>query len=69
MIMKKILSISLIALAFACNSGNSTTDKTDSTIILDPDAGIKNDVPMRTTDTTTNMMSDTSRRSDSSRLK
>lgn len=67
MIMKKIFSICLIALAFACNSGTSTTDTTDSTIMINPDAGIKNDVPMRTTDTTTNLMNDTSNMSDTSR--
>lgn len=65
--MKKIFSICLIALAFACNSGTSTTDTTDSTIMINPDAGIKNDVPMRTTDTTTNLMNDTSNMSDTSR--
>ena len=67
MIMKKIFSICLIAMAFACNSGTSTTDTTDSTIMINPDAGIKNDVPMRTTDTTTNLMNDTSNMSDTSR--
>ena len=65
--MKKIFSICLIAMAFACNSGTSTTDTTDSTIMINPDAGIKNDVPMRTTDTTTNLMNDTSNMSDTSR--
>ena len=65
--MKKIFSICLIALAFACNSGTSNTDTTDSTIMINPDAGIKNDVPMRTTDTTTNLMNDTSNMSDTSR--
>ena len=65
--MKKIFSICLIAMAFACNSGTSTTDPTDSTIMINPDAGIKNDVPMRTTDTTTNLMNDTSNMSDTSR--
>lgn len=51
-------------MAFACNSGTSTTDTTDTTSMKDPDAGIKSDVPMRTTDTTTNLMKDTSNRSD-----
>lgn len=64
MIMKKIFSICLIAMAFACNSGTSTTESTDSTTMTDPDAGIKSDVPMRTTDTTTNLMNDTSNTSD-----
>ncbi|MCY7423187.1 MAG: hypothetical protein LH478_15750 [Chitinophagaceae bacterium] len=65
--MKKIFSICLISLAFACNSGNSKTESTDSSTISVPDAGIKNDVPMRTMDTTTNLMSDTSKMSDTSR--
>ena len=69
MIMKKILSIFLIVFAVACNSGSTTTDSKDTTTIMDPDAGIKNDVPMRTTDTSTNLMADTSKMKDTSRPK
>lgn len=65
--MKKLLSICLISLAFACNSGTTTTDTNDTTSMKDPDAGIKSDVPMRTTDTTTNLMNDTLHMSDTSK--
>lgn len=67
--MKKLLSICLISMAFACNSGTSTTNESDTSSMTVPDAGIKNDIPMRTTDTTTNLMKDTLHMSDTSRTR
>lgn len=57
--MKKLLCICLFPLAIACNSGTDhNEDHTDSTSIIDPNA-VTNDIPMRTTDTATNIMKDT----------
>ncbi len=57
--MKKLLCICLLPLAIACNSGTEHNEEdTDSASIIYPGA-VKNDIPMRTTDTTTNIMKDT----------
>ena len=62
--MKKLLAVSCIVFAFACNSGTSDTTETDSTTVIDPNA-VTNDVPMRTVDTNQNVMRDTSNGGDS----
>ncbi len=58
--MKKFFALSLVIFAFACNSGETTTDSTeelDSAVNSNTEKNI-NDNPMRTRDTTTNLMKD-----------
>ena len=57
--MKKILGSLLIVAIFSCNgSVNKIKGEKDSTTVTDQNA-LSNDVPMRTTDTNTNIMKDT----------
>lgn len=58
--MKKLLILSFIVIGTACNSGNQEVESTatDSTVNSNTEANI-NDDPMRTRDTSQNIMEDT----------
>ncbi len=60
--MKKLFALSAIVFAIACNSGETketeTSEGVDSFANSNP-ANNSNDTPLRTRDTTTNLMKDT----------
>lgn len=60
--MKKVIALSLIVFACACNSGETSTeessDKADSMVNTNTEEN-QNESPMRNRDTSTNLMQDT----------